>query len=151
MKAQEKIKQLRGPHYFLSNFYPAPVEIGGICYENNEAAFQAQKEPERAREFVHLPPNVAKQIGRPVELRPDWEQIKLETMADIVRAKFTQNENLRKKLLETGQAAIIEGNYWHDNFYGVCTCARCLNKPGKKGLNHLGRILMEIRRELSIK
>jgi len=140
MKAQEKIEQFRGPYYFLSNFYPAVVEVDGIRYENNEAAFQAQKQPERAKEFASLPPNEAKRLGRRVNLRPDWEAVKLEVMTDVVRAKFTQNEDLRKKLLATGEAELIEGNHWGDTYWGVCR---------GKGRNELGKILMKIRRELA--
>ena len=48
-------------------------------------------------------------------------------------------------LLSTGDVAIIEGNYWHDNFYGQCTCEKCAGK----GKNKLGKLLMDIRSELN--
>lgn len=38
-----KISSFRGDFSFLSNFYNAPIEYGGIKYQNNEPAFQAQK------------------------------------------------------------------------------------------------------------
>ncbi|MCC2248918.1 NADAR family protein [Virgibacillus sp. AGTR] len=139
MKAQEKVESFRGEHYFLSNFYPATVVYDGVCYENNEAAFQAQKQPERAKEFASLPPNEAKRLGRRVKLRPDWESVKNDIMADIIRAKFTQNENLRKKLIETNHAELIEGNHWEDTYWGVCR---------GNGRNELGQILMKVRSEL---
>lgn len=34
--------QFRGRYYFLSNFYPSPIEIDGLRYESAEAAFQGQ-------------------------------------------------------------------------------------------------------------
>lgn len=37
-----KIDDFRGAFAFLSNFYNAPVTYNGICYANNEAAFQAR-------------------------------------------------------------------------------------------------------------
>lgn len=37
------ISSFRGTHFFLSNFYEAPVTYNGLTYQNNEAAFQAQK------------------------------------------------------------------------------------------------------------
>ena len=37
------ISEFRGEYYFLSNFYSAPVTYNGMCFENNEAAFQAAK------------------------------------------------------------------------------------------------------------
>jgi predicted NAD-dependent protein-ADP-ribosyltransferase YbiA (DUF1768 family) len=42
-------------------------------------------------------------------------------------------------LLETGDAELIEGNDWGDTFWGVC---------GGKGNNFLGKLLMEVRKEL---
>lgn len=139
MQTMNSVTEFRGAYYFLSNFFPAPVTIDGICYLNNEAAFQAQKEPERAHEFVALPPNEAKKLGRRVKLRPDWESIKQSVMTDIVRAKFTQNPALREQLLKTGHAELIEGNTWNDTYWGVCK---------GKGRNELGMILMQIRSEL---
>lgn len=43
MSAVKKIDSFRGQYFFLSNFFPAPVIYGGLTYQNNEAAFQAQK------------------------------------------------------------------------------------------------------------
>ena len=37
------IDSFRGKYFFLSNFYGSPVLYDGITYQNNEAAFQAQK------------------------------------------------------------------------------------------------------------
>lgn len=138
-----KIKEFRDQYFFLSNFYEAPVEYGGLIYQSNEAAFQAQKcltQEERAR-FVALSPSKAKSLGRRVQLRPDWEQVKLGIMEDIVRAKFTQNEDLRRLLLDTGSAELEEGNTWNDSFWGV-------SLRNGQGRNHLGKILMQVRKEL---
>lgn len=65
------ISEFRGEYYFLSNFYSAPVTYNGMCFENNEAAFQAAKCPERMTEFCHLNPSEAKRLGRRVKLRGD--------------------------------------------------------------------------------
>ena len=46
-------------------------------------------------------------------------------------------------LLATGGEELIEGNWWHDNFFGVCTCGPC----DGKGKNNLGKILMRVREE----
>ena len=62
-------------------------------------------------------------------------------MEDIVRAKFTQNEDLKWRLIGTGDADLEEGNTWHDTCWGVDA------KTGE-GQNHLGKILMKIRAEL---
>lgn len=70
------ISEFRGEYYFLSNFYSAPVTYNGMCFENNEAAFQAAKCPERMTEFCRLNPSEAKRLGRRVKLRGDWEAVK---------------------------------------------------------------------------
>ena len=136
---KEVINEFRGPYYFLSNFFEAPVYYHGLRFRNNEAAFQAMKCPERASEFCNLPPNRAKQLGRRVNLRPDWEQVKFDIMYDICRAKFIQNPHLCTQLLKTDDAILVEGNTWNDRIWGVCKGV---------GENHLGKILMRLRGEL---
>ena len=74
-------------------------------------------------------------------LRPDWERVKLGLMKEIVTAKFAQNEDMLQQLIATGSMTLTEGNMWNDTFWGVSL------KTGK-GENHLGRILMRIRKEL---
>ena len=76
-----------------------------------------------------------------MQLRADWEDVKLSIMEDIVRAKFTQNEDLKQLLLATGDLVLEEGNTWHDTFWGV-------DVKTQEGENHLGRILMRVRQEL---
>ena len=139
----EIIDSFRGPYAFLSNFYSAEVTYNGLTYQNNEAAFQAQKvlDDEKRKSFINLPPNKAKYTGRRVQLRSDWEDIKVGIMEDIVRAKFTQNPELASKLIDTGDSELIEGNNWRDTFWGVSSSTG-------KGQNHLGIILMKIRKEL---
>ena len=129
---------------FLSNFYEAPVTYRGLTYQNNEAAFQAQKclTEEEMRRFTALSARSAKSLGRRVALRPDWEEVKVGIMEEIVRAKFTQNEDLAVKLINTGDRELIEGNTWRDLFWGV-------DLKTRKGKNNLGIILMKIRAELN--
>ena len=110
----ESIDEFRGKYFFLSNFYPAPVEYQGYRFENNEAAFQAAKGPERMRDFCGLNPQSAKRLGRRIELRSDWEEVKFDVMYQVCRAKFLQNPELAKMLIETGDAELVEGNTWGD-------------------------------------
>ena len=83
--------------------------------------------------------------GRHIELRGDWEQVKDNIMYEIVKDKFTRNSNLKSLLLKTNSSILIEGNWWHDNYWGDCYCEKCQNKEGK---NTLGLILMRIRDEI---
>ena len=96
---------------------------------------------EEKMEFTQLRPSASKKLGRRVKLRPDWEEVKVGLMEEIVRAKFTQNEELKALLLATGEAYLEEGNTWHDTCWGVDA------KTGE-GQNHLGKILMKVRDEL---
>ncbi len=138
------IPEFQGEYRFLSNFWDAPVTYEGLTYRNNEAAFQAQKciRAEDRAAFTSLRSDEAKRLGRRVELRPDWEQVKVGIMEELVRAKFTQNEELRALLLATGSRVLEEGNNWNDTFWG-------LDSKTRRGQNHLGKILMDVRSELS--
>lgn len=141
------INSFRGNYYFLSNFYSAPVRYGGISFLNNEAAFQSGKviDMSERRKFSMLQPNEAKKLGRKISLRPDWEDIKFDVMRAVIHNKFKENPELAEKLIETGNEELVEGNTWHDNIYGNCTCSKCKNIVGK---NMLGKILMEEREQL---
>lgn len=140
-----------GEHAYLSNFYKCNVSYNGLDYKHTEGAFQAQKslnEQERKIIANMVNPGEAKRAaGRRgfVKLRPDWEEIKDQIMDEVLIAKFTQNPDLKDKLLSTGDAILIEGNTWHDNYWGNCTCDRCKHITGR---NQLGLTLMAIREEL---
>ena len=142
---KSEINQFRDEYSFLSNFYPSPLTYKGVRYPTVENAFQAQKVdnvPNRAdliHEFTKIPPSQAKRLGRKVPMRSDWDVIKLNIMNELVDLKFTQNKHLAHKLLETGDAILIEGNTWNDTYWGVCRGT---------GKNHLGQILMRVRNKL---
>ena len=53
--------------------------------------------------------------------------------------------NFKNRLLATGDELLVEGNYWHDNYFGFCYCEKCSQLPKH---NQLGKILMRIREEL---
>ena len=65
-----------------------------------------------------------------------------------LRLKFRQNPRLRECLLSTQDAVLVEGNTWHDNYWGNCRCRKCRRH---KGLNRLGRLLMQVRAEIGAK
>ena len=66
-------------------------------------------------------------------------------MYRICFAKFSQNKDLQKKLLDTKDMELEETNWWHDNCWGNCVCDKCKDIIGE---NKLGKILMRIREEL---
>lgn len=71
--------------------------------------------------------------------RKDWDEIKVDTMRRILRAKVDQHEYVRRKLLATGDRELVEDS-WRDDFWGW--------GPSRDGKNMLGKLWMEIRAEL---
>ncbi len=137
------IKEFKGEYEFLSNFYSSWIELNGFAYPTVEHAFQAQKTlDEKQQKSIRLAvtPAIAKMRGRNATLRPDWEDIKISIMEDLIIRKF-RIPRLKKLLLATRDQELQEGNWWHDTFWGIDT------KTGE-GHNHLGKILMKIRAEI---
>lgn len=143
------IKDFTGKYFFLSNFYNSYLVYEGDVYCSTEAAFQAAKTLDKTEKLriAKLSPSDAKKAGRRLKLRKDWEGIKDIVMYEVCRAKFTMNDSLhlREKLLATGDEELVEGNTWHDNYWGDCQCEKCKHIEGR---NQLGKILMKIREEL---
>jgi ribA/ribD-fused uncharacterized protein len=156
-------------HYdyrFLSNFYPAKVSIWGIDFATSEHAYQWAKTFDENEKFTVLfkvkpketPDGVAqivpttaaqaKRAGDKVTKRSDWEEVRYGIMLEVLLAKFTQNADLRALLLATGDSLLVEGNTWHDNTWGVCTCPECGNQSYNDGLNLLGKALMHVRQTI---
>lgn len=137
----KKIDSFRGANFWLSNFFLAPVTYEGLLYPSTEHAYQAAKtlDPQERYKFLGITCRQAKAIGYKVKMRPDWDSVKIDIMYEIVKQKFSIHDELQRKLLDTEDAELIEGNDWKDDFWGVCT---------DKGQNHLGKILMKIRDEL---
>ena len=128
----------------FSNFAAYPIKLKGKVWPTSEHYFQAQKFPGTPQEEKirkEASPMKAANMGRSrkVKLRPDWETVKDNIMYDAVFAKFTQHEELKKLLLSTGDAKLIEhttnDSYWGDGGDG-------------SGRNMLGQILMKVREKL---
>jgi N-glycosidase YbiA len=135
------IESFTGPHVFLSNFFRSPIVFDGELYETVEHAFQAAKTWDtKERRLIRLckKPAEARRLGRRVTLRSDWETVKVKVMREFLRQKFSDPQ-LRRYLLLTGERELVEGNWWNDQFWGVCKGV---------GKNYLGRLLMEIRDEI---
>lgn len=137
----DKIDSFMGEYRWLSNFHKCSVEFEGSIYPSSENAYMASKtlDKELRKAFLFIEPREAKRLGRQIPLREDWEDIKDIMMYRICWTKFNENSDLWTKLYDTEDAELIEGNTWGDVYWGVC---------GGVGKNMLGKILMEIRREL---
>lgn len=135
------ILEFSGEYRFLSNFYPSKVTYNNIDFSYVETAFVAAKTLSTTTQLYisGLKPYEAKKYGRMIELRPDWNTYRLEVMKDLLRQKFQKGSEPGNKLEETGDCQLVEGNWWHDTFWGVCNGF---------GENNLGKLLMKIREEL---
>ena len=126
---------------FLSNFYPSTIYIDKKPFSTVEHAYQAYKTlDESSRELIRKAktPYDAKKLGRCVQLRPDWDEVKIPLMRSYLELKF-DNPFLMHLLLQTGSAKLIHVNTWNDKFWGVCR---------GEGKNWLGQLLMDIRQDL---
>lgn len=133
---------------WFSNFLPLDKPIrfkGGLQFTTVENFFQAMKTLDHSdrSKIAAMSPGESKRYGQKVKLRADWEDIKLEVMEYGLRKKFAPGTSWHRQLMES-RGEIVEWNWWHDNYWGSCTCSRCKDEPGE---NHLGRLLMKIRSE----
>jgi ribA/ribD-fused uncharacterized protein len=159
------VDSFTGEHAFLSNFSPHPVHHAGLEWPTAEHAYQAAKTADsnlRARILGALTPGAAKRLGRRAVLPPQWETRRIFVMRYILLAKFsrakpTELTELTELLLGTGYSPLVEGNTWHDNFWGDCRCWQNLSAVDQAqanptcavtGENWLGRLLEVVREDL---
>lgn len=142
------INNFSDEYEFLSNFYMEPVYYEGIWFPSSEHAYQAAKTIILAERLMILQCKTAGQAKRmgskkkkKITLRPDWDSMRYDVMFEIVKSKFS-NPHLMDKLIKTFPELLTEGNTWHDNFWGNCSCEDCKNIFG---INNLGLILMTVR------
>lgn len=143
------INSFSGQYSYLSNFYTdSPTKFSNLLFKTVEHEYQSAKCVNPSEYFSIIEtdtPGKAKRIGSKVELRSDWNNIKVKRMYDALKRKFFQHPQLAYRLKSTGNALLVEGNYWHDNFWGDCICLKC---KGKEKFNALGKLLMVVREEL---
>ena len=144
-----------GEFRWLSNFY---MYGDGLSVEHVYQASKPHKDamwivPEgdqvkhvtwQERILACKTPGAAKRVGQQAPLRKDWDKLRLEVMYNALVEKFNIRQ-LGDWLVATGEIPLIEGNYWHDNYWGDCFCRKC---KGTRGMNHLGILLMRVRKEL---
>lgn len=148
--ARPPIMQFDGAHRFLSNFAAVPGGLAalGMTAETTEHIYQAAKtlDPHARAEILAAPtPGIAKRMGLRVSLRPDWDDIRLGLMSALLEAKF-DDPSFGALLLATGDAELVEGNHWHDVFWGRCSCTRHQGE----GQNWLGQLLKVRRSQLQL-
>ena len=139
IEIQNKIDRFTGEYFFLSNFYLSSIIINNIDYRSVEHYFQSMKgntTSQRNKIRNAKTPADAKKLGKQVKLDPKWYEFRDRIMYYGVYSKFSQNLNLKQRLLNTCPLYLEEGNTWNDVYWGVCN---------GQGENKLGRILMHVR------
>ncbi|KAG6369588.1 DUF1768-domain-containing protein [Boletus reticuloceps] len=135
------------PYYEFTNFSPHEVVYEGRCYPTSEHLFQAFK-------FLDGHPQIAERIRtcgpKPIRafdeahrhktaVRSDWSQVHISKMETALNLKFTQHQDLKQMLLDTGDAELLEDSP-RDWFWGI--------GADGTGNNELGKMLMRLRDEL---
>lgn len=155
------ISRFLGEWRYLSNFSPCPwiriLHVDGdpdTIYPSVEHAYQAAKtlhsgEREAIRQAASG--RVAKALGAQVTIRPDWDTQKIAIMRMLLAQKFSaaQVPDYRAGLIRTGDAYLIEGNTWGDEFWGATITTPDAGVTEYRGLNHLGKLLMDLRAEIT--
>lgn len=133
-----------GEWYCFDNFSAFSVKWKDALWPTVEHAYQASKfEFEGIREEIRNASSAheTKQLANRmygIYIRPDWNDIKLSVMEEIVRHKLEQHPYVKKKLMESGQMILVEDSH-EDAFWG--------RGPDYDGQNHLGKIWMKLRDE----
>ncbi|MBX4205734.1 NADAR family protein, partial [Candidatus Microgenomates bacterium] len=149
----------------LANFGPVPVSIRSgdwvRTFSTSEALYQSCKFYPKdfdIRENIRnaSTPSDAKAISKEhkKEIRPDWSKIRPKVMRGVIRLKVKQNPDLQQELLQTVDREIYEDadKYAPKNpdEETIKELRRWAIYQGE-GENLIGRILMDLRKELQDK
>jgi ribA/ribD-fused uncharacterized protein len=150
-KKQNEIRFYRAnekPYGVFSNLYRRTIVFEGDTFTTSEHAYQAGKARKPAvRAWLMAAPSPALLAMAAHglyywDVTPGWSKSKFERMRAVLRAKFTQHEDLRELLLSTGDAKLIE-TATVDNAVN-----RLWGEVNGVGENTLGVMLMELRATL---
>ena len=132
--------------YVLSNFSSFKVFYNRIVHQTSEHAYHYAKFPGNDPSLVVIREAIlnswsAHEAFKIAELhkehrRPDWDDVKVDIMREILIAKASQHEYVLRKLLATGDRKLVEDS-WRDDFWGW--------GPNQDGQNMLGKLWMEVR------
>ena len=129
---------------YLANYSNHSFSVDGIFYKSVEHYYQASKfsDPVLVQKILSCDtPKEASIIGRDRSHKriPNFSLIKLEKMYEGVYYKFSQNKDIRSKLIETRDEEIREMSV-KESYWGV--------GPNLDGENHIGKILMKVRSQV---
>lgn len=145
---------------FLSNFKACNfVDENGVKFCNTEQYFMYQKaitfnDFTTAKAILNTEnPFEAKALGRQVRNYDEkvWNEKRYEVFRKANIMKYSQNPDLHKMLMDTGNLILVECNP-NDKIWGIGLSieeAKNTNPGNWQGQNLLGLVLMDVRAELS--
>lgn len=149
--AKDEIRFYRAsekPYGAFSNLYRRAVEFEGETFTTSEHAYQAGKarKPEVRDWVLSAPsPSLVAMAAHGLyywDIAPGWSRTKFDRMRGVLRAKFTQHEDLKEMLLSTGNARLVESATVDSEVN------RLWGEVNGEGRNMLGQLLMELRASL---
>lgn len=146
---------------FLSNWYLSDFEVDGIEYSSLEQYMMYQKakhfrDEEMMNRILEIDdPHEIKALGRKVSdfNSSHWNGVRQIVVYEGLLAKFSQNDDLREKLLATGDDILAECSI-RDRIWGIGLALDDddrLDVSKWTGQNLLGYALMMVRQELKAK
>lgn len=142
-------------HGIFGNWYESPFTKDGINFINNEQYFMWKKQQlfdpnnkQLEKKILESNnPKTMKNLGRLVKNfnQEVWDTNKFYIMKTGLIEKFSQNLELKRALLDTNNAILVEASPY-DKIWGIGINAKDAqkNKPWN-GENLLGKALMEVR------
>lgn len=144
----DPLPQATQERFKFSNFSRliVPITFQGISYYTVENFYQAMKslDPEFHLACSKASPGQSKKMGRTIAIRADWNQIKDDVMLYALREKFAHDPWKTELLQHAGP--LVEYNYWHDNYWGHCTCSQCRDVEHH---NKLGKLIEQVKQEIT--
>lgn len=135
------------PYGAFSNLFQRAIRFEGEEFPTAEHAYQAGKaRKKKVRDWILNAPSpglvaMAAHGLYTWDIVPDWSKIKYDRMRSVLRAKFSQHEDLREILLSTDEARLVEAGTVNN------AVNRTWGEVNGKGQNMLGLMLMELRAE----
>ena len=132
----------------FSNFFPAKFVVGDRIFYNSEQYFMWNKakyflDYESANEIYKegKEPKIAKKLGRKVKnfVDSEWMKVRFEYMRKALFYKFSQNKELKEKLLSYGDRTFVEASPY-DKIWGIGL--REDDEAAKDSKNWLGENLL---------
>jgi ribA/ribD-fused uncharacterized protein len=136
------------PYGAFSNLFRREFQFEGEIFPTAEHAYQAGKarKPEVRAWLMAAPtPALLAMAAHGLyywDISPGWSTKKFDRMKEILRAKYSQHEDLKELLLATGDARLVESATVDS------AVNRLWGEVNGVGQNKLGQLLMEVRAEL---